>query len=231
MKPVSISHKIILFLVFLSTILLLQSCKKDSLPVQITYTGNLLVASPITFHINPPAGSKVLWTFAYGDTSSEISPVHSFYYLNNSVSVSIMNNNDTQTLTKTITLKTGYEKLAGTHHWTGGMSYIYGPSLPVQLNDTTFDISESNDTLMVWGQKLYYQPGLLGYVIPVQPGFSPAGPPDNYGACFAVNNGFGSGYPLDYLYINYINTSDTIYFETVEWISHVQTFITYHSFH
>lgn len=135
---------------------------------EISYTGNLLMASPIQFQSSTPAGKSTLWIFSDGETSTEFAPVHKFYKVSHNgteiiedTATLIVDNDIYHPNQKTFLLKPAVPVIAATYTWKGGKFTMHGNCCPGLtdhlLNDTTFQVAIQDEyTLKTWGVKLPY---------------------------------------------------------------------------
>jgi len=155
MKP---SFLIIALVLFCSEMLFF-SCKKSSNPsYDFSYTNANDVRDSVQFQSNAPANANLQWIFSDGVRTNEPSPVHVFYSTINTATL-IINNDQNNTITKSIKLMTGAEKMTGNWHWTHGLYWDVGGfnDTSFSLPDTSFPITVINqDTINVWGSNLSF---------------------------------------------------------------------------
>lgn len=135
---------------------------------EITYSGDLVVGSPIQFQSSTPEKRDVLWIFSDGTTSTEKLPQHTYYKVSH---IGAQQVEDTVTLIvdndiyhpnqKTFRLQPPVPHVVNNFPWKGGKFKMYGTCCPGlsdhALNDTTFAITRvDSNTIKVWGTELPY---------------------------------------------------------------------------
>ncbi len=135
---------------------------------EISYSGDLVVGSPIQFQSSTPEKKKVLWLFSDGVTSTELAPVHTFYKVSHigaqiaEDTVTLIVDNDIHHPNrKTFMLAPPVPHLTKNFPWKGGRFTMFGNCCPGLanhvLNDTTFAITKADsNTLRTWGAELPY---------------------------------------------------------------------------
>lgn len=144
--------------------------KAHNATYEITYSGELMIGSPIQFQSSAPAGKKLLWQFSDGETSIETAPIHRFYKVSYSggeiiddTATLIVDNDIHQPNRIFFRLAPNVPRLIANFNWKGGKFTMHGNCCPGMtnhsLNDTVFRVSMENDmTLKAWGLQLPYLP-------------------------------------------------------------------------
>jgi hypothetical protein len=135
---------------------------------EITYSGDLVVGSPIQFQSSTPEKRDVFWIFSDGTTSLEKAPLHTFYRVSHLGSQQV---EDTVTLIvdndiyhpnqKTFTLLPAVSRITRNFTWKGGRFVMHDSCCPGltdhTLNDTIFAITRVDSfTVRAWGAELPY---------------------------------------------------------------------------